>query len=312
MLPPHPDFGSVMSGNDHPSGPGPDTAGAGIAAPAGRRPPAGDGRRPLEVPGPEREPLFNLPGVIVVLVGLMLGIHALRGLLPEELDLWVIAAFAFVPERFSSPETTGFVFPGGVFAEVWSFVSYAFLHGDWGHVGINSAFLAAFGAPVARRFGTWRFLALFVATSAGGALLHWVSHLADGQPVVGASAAVSGAMGAMLRFMFVRRGPMGPARYFGQEAVDASWRVPATSLIDTLRDGRVIGFILVWGLVNVAVGFGGAALFGMGDAPIAWEAHFGGFLVGFLGFALFDPPAGVPSGLGEHPVPQDPGEPPVA
>ena len=59
--------------------------------------------------------------------------------------------------------------PGGLGADIWTFVTYAFIHGDWTHLGLNGVWLLAFGTPVARRFGMARFLAFFAVTAAAGA-----------------------------------------------------------------------------------------------------------------------------------------------
>ena len=57
---------------------------------------------------------------------------------------------------------------------------------------------------------------------------------------------------------------------------------------EALRERRVVTFLVVWFGLNLITGLTGSA-FGLADATIAWEAHMGGFLVGLLGFRLFDP-----------------------
>jgi membrane associated rhomboid family serine protease len=104
-------------------------------------------------------------------------------------------------------------------------------------------------------------------------------------PMVGASAAISGAMAAAMRFAFQRGGPLGPFR--GNDG--AAYRVPATPLSVLLREPRLIVFLIVWFGVNLLFGLGIVSLPGEGDMPIAWEAHIGGFLAGLVTFALFDP-----------------------
>lgn len=56
-----------------------------------------------------------------------------------------------------------------------------------------------------------------------------------------------------------------------------------------LRDRRVIGFVAVWFVINLAFGLG--APVGAETGTIAWQAHIGGFLAGLLLFPLFDPVA---------------------
>jgi membrane associated rhomboid family serine protease len=75
---------------------------------------------------------------------------------------------------------------------------------------------------------------------------------------------------------------------------EAACRVPAAPLAASLRDPRVIAFLLVWFGVNVLFG-----VFSIGagdvDQAIAWQAHIGGFVTGLVAFAAFDP---VPMGTG--------------
>jgi hypothetical protein len=99
----------------------------------------------------------------------------------------------------------------------------------------------AFCSPVARRFGPWRFLAFMVATAAAGAAAHLVTHYGELLPMVGASASISGAMAAAMRFAFQRGGPIGLWR-----DNDDAYRVPALSLLGSLRDPRVLAFLVVW------------------------------------------------------------------
>jgi membrane associated rhomboid family serine protease len=103
--------------------------------------------------------------------------------------------------------------------------------------------------------------------------------------MVGASAAISGAMAAAMRFAFQRGGPLGPFR--GTD--EGAYRVPATPLSVMLRDPRLIVFLIVWFGVNLLFGLGFVSLAGEDDMPIAWEAHIGGFLAGLVSFVLFDP-----------------------
>ena len=67
------------------------------------------------------------------------------------------------------------------------------------HLLINSAWFLAFATPVARRIGPVRFLAFFLLCGVGGALLYLPFNSA---PMVGASGAISGLMGAAMRFLF--------------------------------------------------------------------------------------------------------------
>ena len=136
----------------------------------------------------KREPLFNVPTVVAVLLALMAIIHALRVyVLTENQDIEVLLQFAFIPARYDQTAMAG-GWPGGLGAEIWTFVTYAFLHANWMHFGVNAIWFLAFGSAVARRFGTMRFLAFFLVTAAAGAALHLVTHAGEQSPMIGASA----------------------------------------------------------------------------------------------------------------------------
>jgi membrane associated rhomboid family serine protease len=121
------------------------------------------------------------------------------------------------------------------------------------------------------------------ATAAAGAAVHLVTHFGEVLPMIGASAAVSGAMAAAMRFAFQRGGPLG----FWRDREEA-YRVPAAPLAASLRDPRVLAFLLVWFGCNILFAFvplGGSGL----TQAVAWQAHIGGFLAGLFGFGFFDP-----------------------
>ena len=171
---------------------------------------------------------------------------------------------------------------------VWQLVTYAFIHGDITHLGMNSVWFLPFGSAVARRFGNLRVIGFFGATAAAGALTHLVTHWGELTPMIGASAAVSGFMAGSIRFAFQRGGPL--AMFRSEEP--AAYLVPAAPLSSALRDPRIMVFLLAWFGLNLLFGIGSIGLPG-GEQSIAWEAHIGGFLAGLLLFPLFDPvPAG--------------------
>ena len=213
--------------------------------------------------------MFNMPLPVTMTAGALIAVHAIRALLlSAREDLYVLFLFAFIPARYVAAEFLEGV-GGDEGAEVWSFVTYALLHGSWAHVLLNVVWLVAFGSVVARRFGPFRFFAFLAAATVAGAGAHLLAHYGEMQPMVGASAAVSGCMAAAIRFMF---------------ASDPDARAP---LLPALRDRRVLAFIAVWFGINIVFGLGVMPLLGE-DQSIAWEAHIGGFLVGLLLFALFD------------------------
>jgi membrane associated rhomboid family serine protease len=228
-----------------------------------------------------RQPVFNLPAVVTSLIAVLVAIQAGRDYLLGVMEnVRLIVAFAFVPLRETTTQVlidTPWMDSG---ARIWTFLTYAFLHGGWGHVLINCLWLAAFGTPVARRFGATRFLLYSAVGAVGGAALHLAIYPHDQTPLVGASAAISAMMAGACRFAFQESGPMwslGIDRY----------RQPAAPLGAVLRDTRVLVFIGVWFGVNLLFGITNGG--GLSSSAIAWEAHIGGFVAGLVTFRFFDP-----------------------
>jgi membrane associated rhomboid family serine protease len=238
--------------------------------------------------------MLNVPPVVTATIAVLGLVHALRGLvLTPSGDLQFIALFAFIPARYDPAWLAQSGIPGGWGAQIWTFVTYALIHGDLTHLGLNTVWLLAFGSAVARRFGPLRFLAFFAVTAAAGAAMHLATHPGDGWPMVGASAAISGFMAAAIRFVFQAGGPLG---LLGGSRGQA-YATPAAPLWVTLRDPRVIAFLAVWFGLNI--------LFGLVSLPltddqqsVAWQAHIGGFIAGLILFPLFDPVSRIRTGHG--------------
>ncbi len=218
-----------------------------------------------------REPMFNMPAVIVALGLVCVAVHLLRVyVLTPDQDFELLVRAAFVPIRYS----------GAYDLDIWAFTSpmtYAFLHGNFPHLILNMVWFVAFGSPLANRIGAVRFVLFWIATALGAVALHYIVH-PDGQaPLVGASGAISGMMGAAARYgFFIDRST--------RSGVFAGPLLPVATA-PTLRP--VITFLAVWFAINIVTGLVGFVP-NMEDASIAWEAHIGGFLAGFLGIGIFD------------------------
>jgi membrane associated rhomboid family serine protease len=247
---------------------------------------------------PRRERMLNVPAAIVVLLAVLGLVQLLlMFVLTAEQTTEFLLLFAFIPARYDFSVLSDVAWPGGWAADIWTFVTYALIHANLTHLIFNAVWLLAFGSPVARRFGPLRFTAFMAMTAAAGAAAHLATHFGELLPMVGASAAISGAMAAAARFAFQRGGPLEMWR----DRAEAS-RVPAAPLSVSLRDARVIAFLLVWFGVNILFGVFSMGMPGVEQA-IAWQAHIGGFLAGLLAFAAFDPvPAAVDPGKGPGPT----------
>ncbi|NKN37800.1 rhomboid family intramembrane serine protease [Agrobacterium sp. a22-2] len=242
-------------------------------------PPEGEDRPVNDEPPrrPDREPVFNLPTGILVSLLLLAGIYAAQSLLFDAAtEEWFVTTLGFSPVRYVYPlSEQGFEW-------LWTPVTYSLLHGGIEHLVFNSLWLAAFGTPVYRRIGATRFVLFWIASSAAGALLHALVNWGQPTLMIGASAVVSALMGAACRFAFaggrqIRRHDMG-------------FQVRRLSVFEALGDRTIQVFVGAWLFGNIAIAVG-VPLFGDLSQAVAWDAHIGGFVFGFLLFALFDRPA---------------------
>ena len=227
-----------------------------------------------------RERIFNLPAVIVLCVGAIVAVHLARLFLSDDADFVLILALSFIPARYGEFVA---MLPGGVAARYWTPLTYALLHADGVHLAVNLFWMAAFGSAVARRLGAMRFIALSVAATLAGALAHFVAYPGDKGVMIGASGAVSGMTAAAARFAFMPGGPLGSGR--GQSG---AFHLPAPPLRAVFGNRNTLIFVGVWFMINLLFGVQSALLPGV-EGAIAWQAHIGGFVAGFLLFGLIDP-----------------------
>jgi membrane associated rhomboid family serine protease len=221
--------------------------------------------------------MFNVPGSVLAVLGLLIAVHVVRSALPEVWDSWVTLALAFIPGRYAGYAEE---IPGGLVASVTSFLTYAVVHGDPLHLAVNSAWLLAFGTAVAGRIGAVRFLLFSAFCAIAGAAVFLIFNPGLMAPMVGASGAVSGLMGGTMRFLFSAL-DAGGLRGLREDPQ----RVPLMPLGQALTDRRVLlvtGAFLVANLL-AAIGLGGVVVGG-----IAWEAHLGGYFAGFLCLGFFE------------------------
>jgi len=229
------------------------------------------------------EPMFNVPGVIVALIGSFIVVHLIQVMAGRQVYEWILLRFAFTGARIiPAPELQGMVLPGGPGATVWTFFTHMFLHGSWMHLIFNSVWMLAFGSVVARRFGTVRFLLFSLVMAALGATASLFAHWGHFSLMVGASGAISGQMAGAVRLMYSVPGGLANLQHGGDFT-----QIRVLPLSQLLRIKGALLFIAVWVVTNMVFGISGFGT-GGGVDSIAWEAHLGGFFGGLLLFSLFD------------------------
>ena len=197
-----------------------------------------------------------LAGIVVacVLVEAVLQLGDLGVLGAEGLRGWVYEHGAFWPGLLADWRAA---YTGQAVA---MFFTYAFLHGGIWHLALNMITLWSLGLMVLDRAGPWRFLAIYLGATAGGAAVFGLL-AQSGQPMVGASGALFGLVGAILAWMWEDQPTLGTALRLA---------------------GRAVAILLA---INVALHF-------LLAEQLAWQAHLGGFLAGWiLGIALDPAPS---------------------
>lgn len=211
-----------------------------------------------------RQPIFNLPGVIRVLAGLTILVHFRQIVLTTLENNELLRYFTFIAWRFQIPETWQYE---GVSLAL-SPITYAFFHADGYHLLMNVFFLLAFGTAVARRMSWLTFTLLYIAGAIVSAFF-WMAFNADEViPLVGASGALSAAAGALVRISLKPKLPHDPRHPI---------MPPRTAIM----------FATFWIGMNLLFSvFAAERAFGLSN--VAWEAHIGGFVFGFIVGRLLD------------------------
>jgi len=139
-----------------------------------------------------------------------------------------------------------------------SLLTSIFMHGSLWHLLGNMLFLWIFGNNIEDYLGKMRFIFFYLACGAGASLIHVLFNFDSTIPVIGASGAVSGVMGAYLVLY-----PHAKVR-----------TLVFLFIIITFIDVPASVFLIVWFIFQFFSAGGGSG--------IAWLAHVGGFLLGVL------------------------------
>jgi membrane associated rhomboid family serine protease len=144
-----------------------------------------------------------------------------------------------------------------------------FLHGGLFHVASNMLYLWIFGDNVEDTLGRGRFLLLYFGSGVAAALAQTVVNPTSSVPMIGASGAVSGVLGAYLA-LFPHAGVLTLVIFgFFIRVV----RIPA--LI-------VLGFWIVVQVLNGIVTYSASFHGREAQGGVAWFAHVGGFAAGLV------------------------------
>jgi membrane associated rhomboid family serine protease len=154
-------------------------------------------------------------------------------------------------------------------------VTSMFLHGGLLHFGGNMLYLWIFGDNVEDRMGHGRFLAFYLLCGLAAALAQTLSSPLSGVPMVGASGAIAGVMGA----------------YFVLYPRSRIVTLVPIVVFFHIKEVPAIFFLGVWFLMQFLSGVGSLGAATADGGGIAFWAHTAGFAAGLIGVFVFRQPA---------------------
>jgi len=166
--------------------------------------------------------------------------------------------FGLVPNKLGMPFV---IIP--IYEMIYPFFTYMFLHGGYFHLFFNIYFLYIFGAVIESRLGHIRYMLVFIFFGVVAGITQVISDIFSGVPIVGASGAIAGLMGAYLVF-------------YPKEKIKTLFIIVIFIMI---RDIPAMIFIIAWFLIQVIYLY---ISLDINSSGIAFYAHIGGFVIGVV------------------------------
>lgn len=212
------------------------------------------------IPIRDENPSRTTPVVTYALIAANVAAWLMEWTLLRSGAAWVIPAYGLVPARLMAD-------PAG---EAFTIVTSMFMHGGWAHLLGNMLFLHVFGDNVEDALGHFRFIAFYLAAGLAAAAAQIAIGPFSMVPMVGASGAIAGVLGAYLvlfpRAPVIVINPIFPLWFiFGVFLVFPAW--------------LVVGEWFLWNLLR---GIGSLGTVEAATGGVAFFAHLGGFVLGLL------------------------------
>jgi len=197
---------------------------------------------------------FPLINVLLILVNVAVFFYEMQ-MRTSTLEAFVFQ-WGLIPSHFWKDPST-----------VWiTIFTCMFLHGSWFHIISNMWVLFLFGDNVEARMGSFRYLIFYLLSGIAAALLQAYVLSTSDQPMIGASGAIAGVLGAyLILFPRSRIASLVPILF-----------------IFTIIEIPAFLFLLFWFATQVYSG-----LFTVQGSGIAWWAHIGGFIFGVVMVSFF-------------------------
>jgi membrane associated rhomboid family serine protease len=184
----------------------------------------------------------------------------------------------FYEQQLSTNQLERFIFTWGVVpahlmsnpSAAWITIFTAmFLHGSWVHLLGNMWFLYIFGDNVEARLGGVRYLIFYLLSGVAAVFLQTYLMPTSQEPMIGASGAIAGVLGAYLvSFPRSRIASLVPILF-----------------IFTIVEVPAVIFLIFWFIIQIYSGL--FMMQGANVSSIAWWAHIGGFVFGVVMVVFF-------------------------
>ncbi|MDZ7317407.1 MAG: rhomboid family intramembrane serine protease [candidate division KSB1 bacterium] len=183
--------------------------------------------------------------------------------LPPPLQESFIHTFALVPARFFG--SMAVLRPPEGWSDYLPFLSNIFLHGGWLHLILNMWTLWIFAPAVEDRLGSLVFLLFYLVCGIAASLAHALVNASSTVPALGASGAIAGIIGCYVRlFPFARLVTLVPILFF-----------------PVFIEIYAIFYAFFWFITQIIPGLF-SLLVPASEGGIAWWAHIGGFVAGWM------------------------------
>jgi membrane associated rhomboid family serine protease len=203
-------------------------------------------------------PSKNYPVVNNTIIGINVVVYLVQVLLVPDLNRFVYT-YGLVPARYSIPQITSYFTTS---QQIFSLISFMFLHGGFWHLLGNMWFLHIFGDNIEDRLGAFRYCVFYLLCGITSGLFHVIINLHSNIPTIGASGAIAGVMGAYLilhpHSKILTLIPI----------IFIPWFIEIPAFF-------FLGFWFVIQFISAAGSHGGVG-------GIAWWAHIGGFIFGII------------------------------
>ncbi len=207
---------------------------------------------PLRDENPRRRFPFITYGIILTNVAIF--IYQLT--LSTEANHLFVMTYGAIPEQISQGH------------QLYTIFSSMFLHGSLFHIFGNMLYLYIFGDNIESVLGHFRFLIFYVVCGSLAFFSHYIFMPFSPLPMIGASGAISGVLGA-----YARRFPRARVTVLVPLFIWI-WRIFQIPAV------LVLGF---WFIMQLMSGFTAGA-----GSGVAWFAHIGGFIAGIMLIKTFD------------------------